>query len=477
MRFGEEIAKVIKGAGSTEGAKVAKARAVWKKFRPQIHLTEDEYLHPWKHGESLKAKLENVQELDLQEAYCSLIGNPYLTLHDRSDWRRTYMMMENAAMKLRLDPTGTRLPLEEAEVMSNMFQLLTQAKLYTTMMATYQLTRGMFEEFFATFNSSFERYKHQIPSDLPNVDHVPEGQDYKTDKLFDRWCQTHAVKFGKIIAVTRETIMTDRMGQVVDQCRGLGEKAKYREDQLAAYAFQDMSNKKAVIDDPDVEAGSYWPEAKRVPLYRTGAGSTMTAYEYTINKTATNVLTNWRSVESAAQLMLAMRNSKDDYIETMGNGGIRLVVPIGLVNIANILGASILTTVQVGTVSGALPSDVAATPTMDNSTEIIQMRAPMPLQNMGIPTVTVRMWKRLAGYSTQLRASDWYLAGDCKNQFKRHCRWEVEFNEATPAQMGGDDFNKDVIFKVRGGFNSGFNAVDDKYNIYCPGGQTADINT
>ena len=440
VRVGQEVRRLI-----SEGLGEEAMTAVLE----QVQLTEQEASHPWLHRDALERKARNAEDIDLREVFESFFGSPHLTLKNQEDFLRWRKMQQLAEQKHDLG-----LPLEEAEVMSNQFQLLTQAKLYATMMATYELTRAVYEQLFDTFVSPFKLFDHQIPSDAPELSYTPENADYPTRTLSDRYCQTKANKFGAIIPITREVILTDRFGQVTQQAKGLAASAKYREDQLAALAWADGSNATLIPDASEQDAGAYFPERTNYALYRTAAVTTGSQlnYQTAVNQIAiaSNYLNNWTQLQNAIQLMLGMTNVKGQLIETIPATGLTLVVPYGLAQRASILKSSVLTVTDTNNSA---------------STENIQMRAINPLANLGIQgTVNVLVWNKLTTAATASQSA-WYLAGNSKLQFKRHMRWDVEFNEATPAQLGGDDFTKDVIYKVRSGFNTGFRAVDDKYVV------------
>ena len=415
----------------------------------QVQLTEQEAMKPHLHHDALARKMQNADDIDLQEVFNEFFGSPISLLREQGDferWRKKQLLAEQKR--------DLGLPLEEAEVMSNQFQLLTQAKLYATMMATYELTKAVYENLFDTFVSPFKLFDHQIPSDAPELSYTPENQDYPTRTLSDRFCQTKANKFGAIIPITREVILTDRFGQVTQQAKAMAASAKYREDQLAAAAFQDASNGTYIPDASEQDAGAYFPERTNYALYRTAPVTTgsQTNYQTVTNQIAiaSNYLNNWTQLQNAIQLLLGMTNVKGQLIEVIPATGLTLVVPYGLAQRASILKSSVLTVTDTNNSA---------------ATENIQMRAINPLANLGIQgTVNVLVWNKLTTSATASQ-SPWYLAGNSKLQFKRHMRWDVEFNEATPAQLGGDDFLKDVIYKVRAGFNTGFRAVDDKYVV------------
>jgi hypothetical protein len=141
----------------------------------------------------------------------------------------------------------------------------------------------------------------------------------------------------------------------------------------------------------------------------------------------------------------------EQFIEVAPGGIYTLVVPTGIMHRANLL----------SNMSGGLV-DISANLTA--GTEFSVSRIPDPIRNMGVNQLRVVVWKHLTTAGTPSQ-SVWYLAGDSKRQFRKHQRWAAEFQRATPAQLGGDDFKRDVITKVRGGFNSGMRSVDDKFVI------------
>lgn len=399
---------------------------------------------------SLAKRLDAVRDMDIMDLWEGLIGSVRTTCFEGQDWNNTAELMKRASHKAALG-----MPLEEAEVQSNMFQLLTQAKLFTTMMATYELTAATYEAIFETFDSPYGIYDHQIPSDAPEVEFVKEGEEYKTAPLGDRFCQTKANKFGRIIELTRETMITDKTGQVVEQAMKLAESAKYREDQLAALAFQDSANSTLIRDAAEADAGAYYPERTRKALYRTSAvaaASDPRGYERMINQvTGANNLLQWDNIAKALWLMRAATNNQGQLIEVTGAEPLKIIVPYTLEQRAAALTA----------LGGMARIDTNAAA----GTESSLLQVPDFIQkNFGIRSAIVIPWRLLTAAATASQ-SVWYLGGLTKRMWRAHRRWDTEFTRASPAQLGGDDFKRDVITKVRGGFNKGFRCVDDKYTV------------
>jgi hypothetical protein len=427
------------------GRGIKVGRAALEEALQEVQCSESEMRRPHRHRDSLAAKQSNAREIDIMDLWEAFYGSVRTTCFDDQGWHETQALNRRALQKMELG-----LPLEEAEVYSNAFQLLTQAKLFTTMQAAYELTPAGYEALFDTFDSPYKDYKHQIPSDAPTVDYIPEGGEYQTKNLVDRWCQTKANKFGARIELTRETMITDRTGQVVEQAEQLAMSNKYREDELAQKAFCDLSNSSYIPDANEQDPGCYYPEGTNVPLYRTTAGSTKVGYEDAINKKGSGAnLLHWDAIATAIQLLRRMVNPRSgQYIEAIGNS-IWVVVPIALEQRARLLTA-------VG--NGALT-------VLGASTDSITTRAPDPIRQLGVQTVNVMVWNKLPETGT-LSQSTWYVAGGMvKRQFRKHRRWDPEFTRASVAQLGGDDFKRDVITAVRAGFNAGFRSVDDKYVI------------
>jgi hypothetical protein len=289
-----------------------------------------------------------------------------------------------------------------------------------------------------------------IPSDAPELERVSEGGEYTTGKLVDRYCKTKAWKYGKRVELTRETLIADKTGHVVRQAQGLASSAKMREDQLAALAFQDQSNKSLMPHTPeDSDAGCYWPEGTNLALYRTAAGNTKPTYQAVINTVASNALNHWNNITPAIQLLKKMTNTVGQKIDVLNGAPLRLIVPIDIEQRARFL-------VAPGT-GAEIRANLAA------GTEYSITHVPQQIESMGVPQgIQVLMWPHLDGNGS---SSTWYLAGNSPMQFRKHQVWAPEFMRATQAQLGGDDFRRDVLLAVRAGFFSGFRAVDDKYVI------------
>jgi hypothetical protein len=443
MRFGESLQRAIK-------AKVG--ASVVRELLENIQLTPQEVRNPASYRDRIQVKYDNAKEIDIVELWESLVGPVRSTCATPEAFERVQAMRQRAFGRAQLG-----VQLDEAEVMSNTFQMLTQAKLFTVMEARYQLVPTVFEELFGAFDSPYEKYNHVIPSDAPEVDHVSEGEDYGTAVLSDRYCETRAYKFGKIIDITRETMITDRVGQVIEQAEGLAESAKYRQDQLAARSFQDISNA-GLVKQNEVDVGTYWPEKVNVPLYRYAVGTTKPAYESAINRVQANNLLHWDSISKAVILMNQMTNLKGQFIDVIQGQPLKLVVPIVLAERARMMAAPGVST----EIRAPFATDAALASAKATAFNVLHI--PDFLRNMGVPFLRVIPWRLLTNAGTASE-STWYLAGNSQKQFRRHRRWDTEFRRASQAELGGADFRRDVLVSFRAGWNVGFRCVDDKYVI------------
>lgn len=429
---------------------VATGTQVVNKVLESFQLTHDEATQPWKHRKSLEEKRAIAQEINIPKLWEAMVGSLESTVKDPQGWNETSQLLESVYFKKKI---GQPL-LSEAEVASSAFTLLTSAKLFTTMMARYELQDAAYLQLFGVFDSPYEKYEHQIPSDAPEMVNIREGEEYPEAQLSDRFCETKANKFGRRISITRETMLRDKTSQVVSQAEGLAANAKYREDELAAKCFQDSSNSDYVVDANNQDAGAYWPERTNKALYRSAAVTTGTLqnYQYAVNLVASNPLSTWKNLAKALKTLMSMKNYQNQFIDTIGQAGLTIVVPFSLAQRANLL-ASPSAMVQID-------QNLAA------GTESAFVRVPEYLRSMtgGAGTMKVLSWNKLDNEATD-ENSKWYLCGNSKEQFKKHQVWPAEFNRATAAQMGGDDYKRDVIVGVRGGLYAGFRAVDDKFVI------------
>lgn len=413
----------------------------------QVELTEQEWRQGWRHKEALAKKHANAKSIDIPQLWEELIGSIRSTCANESDWTGVRNLFETAQRKRQLG-----LPLSEAEVNSSAFQLLTQAKLFTTMQATYELTPAVFEELAEPVDIPYKQYDHVIPSDAPQLDYVPEGGVYPEKPLTDRYAQTKANKFGARVSLTREALITDRTGQVVQQAQAQAESAKYRQDELAALAWADSSNASLIPDASEQDAGAYYPERIQKALYRAApvTSGTLQNYQTAVNLASANYLLQWDSVATALQLLMNMKNVQGQQIETVGGNVLKLVMPHALEQRARLL-----TALQTGIEHRANASA---------GTEFGIFHTPQWLQNIGVKGIQPVLWRKLPSAGT-LSQSIWYLTAMPGRQFKQHRRWDVEFSTASQAQLGGEDFRRDVLMSVKGGFNAGFRHVDDKYVI------------
>jgi hypothetical protein len=186
-------------------------------------------------------------------------------------------------------------------------------------------------------------------------------------------------------------------------------------------------------------------------LYRVAAAAPpLDNYQNAINKATGNNLLQWENLSTAIILLKKMKNFAGQFIDVIGGKPLKLVVPFSLEQRARLLAAP-------GAIA-QIDRNAAA------GTESAFVRVPNFIQNLGPSILQIVVWDKLDNAATS-KESTWYLAGDSTQMFRKHQRWAVEFSRATQAQLGGEDFKRDVILSVRGGFNAGFRAVDDKYVI------------
>lgn len=416
-----------------------------------LTITESEFKNPddAKNRANIQAKFENARSVRIDQLFEKLVGPIKSLCENTNTFMRVQGILESARLKMKLG-----MPLEEGEVNSLAFQLLTSAVFFTTMEAKYALTPSVHELLFGRFDCNYKEYKHQIPSDAPKVKNIGEGGIYPSYGLTDRWVQTKSHKFGARVDLTREALLTDETGQVVELAMGLSESCKYTEDDLATCAFYDGTNAAFIDETQDtVDLGGYFPENTRCELYRTAVGTTKPAYEMAINSFAagTNYLAYWEAISKAINLLRGMTNVKGQLIETIGNGPMKIIVPYALEQRAKMLASP--------TAGMEIRANAAA------GTAYSIVHVPEYVKNMGVQSLEVIVWNKLPTNSTTFGQATWYLGGDTKKQFRKHVRWNPQFDRADAAQMGGEDFRRDVVGSYRAGFNCGFNAVDDKYVI------------
>lgn len=256
---------------------------------------------------------------------------------------------------------------------------------------------------------------------------VKEGEAYKVAGVSENFIETPEVqKYGFMVPVTKEAIFFDRTGQVVEQCRKVGESMALSQEYQAIAC---------VVDAGESEDNGYY-------RYRWGKSNTGLATIATYgdssgthnwdNLAATNALTDYNNLDTAWQLLLSQTDpftGEPIYFE-----------PKHLIYGPNLAFKAAFIT------AGTITKSVGGFATSgDLSRTEIPNPSPMVVGNLQAVGYNSRLFQNIN--TTASAATTWYL-GDLGRAFG--------YLEAWPARMDSlgagseKDFEADIVMQFKG---------------------------
>ena len=240
---------------------------------------------------------------------------------------------------------------------------------------------------------------------------VLEGQPYPTAGVNEEYVQTPQLeKRGKIIPVTREIIVADRTGILLEVC---GETAKY----LA------VNKQKRVMDAVFGVTNTYNRNGTSTNTYLASG-----AY---INTVASNALVDWTDVENALLAFDALTdpNTGEPIGEDILSGDLQVVVPTAL----GMTARRILSATEIRFGDGA--SSTTAAYSANPAEKTVYGRS-LTYQLISSPYVKSRTGS----------ASTWFI-GDFKRAFNYMYAWDIETAQAPTGSM--EEFTRDIQMQFK----------------------------
>ena len=255
---------------------------------------------------------------------------------------------------------------------------------------------------------------------------VKENMPYEETGFAEKYVLPHAVKMGRILRISEETVFFDRTGRIIKQATRMG--------QLAT------RNREVAIINAVVEknAGTdyyYWPNGTARQIY----AETHAAWDKHANDNicATNALVDWTDINAAELLLAAMVDDKNQPIVPIANV---LLVPPALLYMARHLTRA--TELEIATAAATFPASY-------------KTKAQSQFKQYAVvssPFVKV---------ATQSDTT-WYF-GDPKSQFEWMEIWPIQVLREVAGS--GEAFLRDTLaaFKVR--YYGGAYAIDHRFVI------------
>mgnify|MGYP000455522872 CR=1 FL=1 len=237
---------------------------------------------------------------------------------------------------------------------------------------------------------------------------VAEGQEYPAVSLYEEYARTpETVKRGAILRITKEAVLQDETGQILDQARRIGERIGLeKEISLTDYVVGAVANCVVEKRAGETSEGTY-------DLFYSTSGSRY------VNQQV-NPLVDWTDIDDAERLFLGitMPGTKQPPILTQRY----VLVPSQLRSTANRI--------------------INATETRSGSSNVVV--AANPLGDLGIKLlVSPLVFTRLvaAGVPANTAAGVW-LYGDLPRAVRYYRNWDIQVEEERSGILG---FTNDVL--------------------------------
>ena len=322
---------------------------------------------------------------------------------------------------------GERLNLRESGVNMAAFSRINRQLLSTESKQAYEKAAEIGSQLARTVPAS-SFYGERVPGvgglgDV--VEAVGEGKPYPTAGLNEDYVQLPDVeKRGVIVPITKEALIQDRTGQILEEARKVGEWMGY--------------NKESRILSVVLGVTSTYNRKSRgvVATYGDNSGS----HDWD-NLAASNALVDWTDIEAAKLLFDGMLDPNTGTpISVSGN---TLLVPQALEFTAR----RIVNATEIEHVDNQAN---AAT---------IRTKSGSPLAGMGLSVITSPRISTIQGNSTT-----WYL-GDFQKAFSYRELWPVTVTQA-PASSEAE-FNRDIVEQFKVSEAGVANADEPRYVIKC----------
>lgn len=251
-----------------------------------------------------------------------------------------------------------------------------------------------------------------LPLQENKVLEVQEGQEYPAVGMYDEYVRTpETKKLGALVRITKEAILQDETGQILDQARRVGELiGLQKETLLADYVVGAVSGCVVERRVGDAAEGSY-------NLFYSSAGSRY------VNE-QTNALSDWTDIDAAEDIFLG--------IQMPGTGQPPVLTQ-----------RVVLTPPQLRSTAARI---LNATETRTGSSNIVV--AANPLAGLGLRLVASPLvYSRLvaSGVAAATAAGTWFY-GDLARAFRWYQNWDLTVEQD---QTGSLAFSHDVVAQYK----------------------------
>lgn len=265
--------------------------------------------------------------------------------------------------------------------------------------------------------------------------HIKEGDPYPLASVTEDWINTPPLKKrGLMCAVTREAVFSDRTGQLLERCNGVGESLRYADENRAIDCVIDEN---AGAASAVVGGHRYHRKGNSIATYGNSSGT----HDFD-NLQATNTLLDYTDIENAELLLDAMLDPGTGLVTGKYRAAAQhLVVPSGLVHTAK----QVLHATEVRVHVGGYPT----------SGNLVDRASGNTLQTYQIVTSPM-LAARLA------TDTHWFL-GNIAKAFRKMVAWRLETSQA-PANSH-EEFQRDIVAQYKAGHCDAYTTFDPRYMI------------
>jgi hypothetical protein len=385
----DDLRQLVKSAG---------IRTAVETFRDLLEGEETENGH-----KEPALKLEDVSIRALYEAF---VGDPHETLpsqRDELEW----------------------LDIKE-EVNSSGFVASSRMLINAAVIKAYDGIKGIGDQLVTNAPSNTRHETYVGFTEAEGMKEVKESMPYEDSDIAEKYVTSDAIKKGRLVYVTEESIMEDRTGQLLLRAQRIGRNAA-------------IDKEKTIIQGVlDINGNVYKPSGSATSLYSTANGNLMGTAGAVTGYTSAVPLTDWEDIDKVTIFYpLSIKDDRAMGVQEpiMWDPKILLVAPSKNATAKRIMNAT----------------EVRLTTNTNTRTIFNNPVA-------GLYTVLSSV------YITN--AADWYI-GDFKEQFFWQDVWPIQtFTQGANAENG---FLRDVVaaYKVR--FLGGVGAWDTKSVVKVKG--------
>jgi hypothetical protein len=322
-------------------------------------------------------------------------------------------------------------------VSSNMFANITGQIVYNAFLEGYESPQFVFKAMIPEVRTTFI-YGERVAGVTEVGDEaqtIKEGDPYPLVGVSEDWIDTPPlVKRGFILPVTREAVIAERTGQLLDRCRSSGNWMGYN-DELRAIDCVIDENAGAV--SKVLGGHRYHRRDNSIATYGDSSGT----HDFD-NLQATNALVDYSDLENVELLFTAMADPGTGIIDGRYRAAAdTLIVPDSLIHTAR----QILSATEIRVHAGGYPT----------SGNLPERASPSSLQSYNLvtsPLLTFRMATK----------TSWY-AGNPRRAYRKMVAWPLE-NTTAPANSH-EEFTRDIVAQYKSSQMDAYTTFDPRFMV------------